>query len=97
MDRVTTGLRPEWPSNHPPQGFADVVWERVGACWRQEPKERPTAFSVLDTLLALGETYHHEPVVSVGDLDNEVIMREWEHVDDSPEEGTVVELDVTRI
>jgi hypothetical protein len=56
----------------------------------QEPKERPTASNVLETLLALGETYHHEPVVSVGDPDDEAMMRGGNNVEDGPEEGTFV-------
>jgi len=95
VDRVTAGLRPEWPSNSPPQGLADALWEQIKACWKQEPKERPAASDVLETLLALGETYHHEPVVSVDDLDDEAMVEEWEYVEDGPEEGTFVGLSVT--
>ena len=82
-----TGLRPEWPSTNPPQGLANGLWEQVEACWKQEPKERPTASNVLETLLALGETYHHEPVISMGGSDDETMVWEWEHVEDDPEES----------
>ena len=88
MDRVTTGLRPEWPSKKNPQGLTNALWEQIKACWKQEPKGRPTASDVLETLLALGETYHHEPVVSVGDSADEAMVGDWEHVEDDPEEGT---------
>ena len=50
---------------------------------------------MLETLLALGDTYHHEPVVSVGDPDDELMIGEWEYVGDSFEEGTFVGLGVT--
>ena len=89
MDRVTTGLRPKWPSNNPLQGLADVLWGQIKACWKQEPKERPTAPNVLETLLALGETQHHKSVVSVNDTDDETMIGELKYV-----EGTYVGLGV---
>ena len=96
MNRVATGLRPEWPSSNPPQGLADALWQQIEACWRQEPKERPTASNVLAALLALGGgTYHYEPPVSVGGPDDEAAIGEWEHIEDGPEEGTFVGLSVT--
>ena len=95
MDRVTAGLRPERPSNSPPQGLADALWEQIKACWRQEPKERPTASNVLETLLALGETDNIEPAVSVDGPDDEAMIKEWEQVEDGLEEGTFVGLSVT--
>ena len=90
------GLRPEWPFVNPPQGLAGALWEQIKSCWNQEPKERPTASRVLETLVVLGETYpdHHEPVVSVGDPDDEAMIEEWDHVNDGFEEGTFCELDV---
>jgi len=95
VNRVAAGLRPELPYNNPPQGLADALWEQIKACWRQEPEERPTAPNVLETLLTLGETYHHEPVISTGESDDETTIAEWEHVEDGPEEGTFVGLSVT--
>ena len=96
INRVAAGIRPEWPSNNPPQGLADALWEQIKACWKQDPKERPTASNVLETLLALdGGAYHREPSVSMGDPDDEATIAEWEHVEDGPEEGTFFGLGVT--
>ena len=90
VDKVATGLRPEWPSGNPPQGLSDAVWEQVKTCWKQELKERPTASDVLETLVALGETYHHGPVVSAGDAEEEAMAKGWEYIEDGPEEGAFV-------
>jgi hypothetical protein len=84
VGRVATGLRPEWPSNNPSQGLVDALWEQIEACWSQEPKERPTASQVLQTLLALGETQHLEPEVPVEGSDDETV-KEWEQVEDDPD------------
>ncbi|KAF9646136.1 kinase-like protein [Thelephora ganbajun] len=83
---VATGLRPEWPFNNPPQGLVNTLWEKIEACWNQKPKERPTVFKVLQTLLALGETQLQEPaLLSVGGSDGKSTMRKWS---DNPEEST---------
>ena len=85
MDKITTGLRPEWSSNNLSQKLVDALWEHIEACWNQEPKERPTALEVLQTLLALGEGGHHEPVVSVENSEDDVTERESEEVEDTPD------------
>ena len=82
MNKIATGLRPEWSSNSPSQKFAD---ELIKACWYQEPKERPTAFEVLQSLLALGECGHQKPVVPVEKAEDDVAMGEWEQVGSTPE------------
>ena len=50
------GIRPEWPSNNPSQGLVDALWDQTEAYWHQEPKERPTASEVLETLLVLDDS-----------------------------------------
>jgi len=58
MDKVTTGLRPEWPHRDASQGSmgsVDVLWEQIEACWSHDPEERPTAPMVLQALEALGD------------------------------------------
>ena len=90
------GLRPEWPFVDPPQGLAGALWEQIKSCWNQEPKERPTASKVLETLVVLGEAYHyhHEPVVSVGGPGGEAVVGGWDRVRDGLEEGTFCGLGV---
>ena len=95
-NKVPTGLRPEWPSSNPPRGLVGALWEQIKACWNQEPKERPTISKVVETLLTLGETYHHELVACVGDQDDEGMTGEWEHVN-VLEDGTFIGLGVTRV
>ena len=68
-----TGFRPERRSESPSQGM-DELWEQIEACWNQRPNERPTAPKVQQTLLALREAQHHNPVVSVEDPGGEVTM-----------------------
>ena len=55
VGRVAVGLQPEWPSNNPSQELVDALREQIETCWDQEPKERPTASEVLQTLLVLNE------------------------------------------
>ena len=76
---VTKGMRPEWLPNNPPQKSVDVLIE---ACWNQEPKERPTASSVLQALLALGEERPQEPLKYPED-------ETWDYVEDTLERGTL--------
>lgn len=95
VDRVTTGFRPEWPSNNLTRRLTGALWEQIKACWNQEPKERPTAPNVLETLLALGKTYRHEPVASVDDPDGRAIIREWKFVEDFTVDSTFIWLGVT--
>ena len=85
MDKITTGLRPEWSSNNLSQKLLDALWEHIEAFWNQEPKERPTVLEVLQTLLALGEGGHYEPVVSVENSEDDVTEREREEVEDTPD------------
>ena len=78
---VNIGLRPEWSPNGPIQKSVD---ELIEACWNQEPKERPTASSVLQTLLALGEEKPQAPMeplkLPVDDA--------WDYLEDTPEFST---------
>ena len=80
VGRVVRGQRPEWPSNNPPQGFTKALWEQIKFCWKQEPKERPAASSVLEALLALGKFYQGDDAV------NGV----WGYVGDDLKEGMFV-------
>ena len=89
------GQRPKWPSNDPPQGFIGALWEQIETCWKQKPKERPTASNVLEALLAFGEAHQREPVTSVGDQDDDAMVEEWDHVGDGLKEGPCVGSDVT--
>ena len=84
MDKVTSGSRPEWPSNNPLQKLVDELWEQIVAYWNQEPNGRPTVFKVLQTLRVLGEAQHEEPVISVED---EVTMGDWDYIEDDPKES----------
>ena len=84
-DKVTSGSRPEWPSNNQLQQLVDELWEQIVAYWNQEPNGRPTVFKVLQTLRVLGEAQHQEPVISVEDSDDEATMGEWEQVKDTPD------------
>ena len=95
-NKVPTGLRPEWPSGNPPHGLVGALWEQIKVCWNQEPKEQPTISKVVETLLTLDETYHHEPVACVGDQDDEAMNGEWERVD-VLEDGMSIGLGVTRV
>lgn len=67
MGRVVAGLRPEWPSDNPPQGLVDELREPVEACWNQEPNDRPTAFMVLQSLQARSKASEME--YANGDLE----------------------------
>ena len=85
VDEVAEGLRPEWLSNSLSQELVDTLREHIEACWNQEPKERPTASKVLQTLLALGNGGNRESVVSVENAEDEVTETEWEQVEDTPD------------
>ena len=85
VDKITRGLRPEWSSANPSQKLANALWEHIEACWNQEPKERPTAFEVLQTLLALGEDKYQVPVASVENAEDDPMVREWEQAEDTPD------------
>ena len=87
MDKVTSGLQLEWPSSNPLQKLVDELWEKIVACWNQEPGGRPNVFKVLQTLRVLGEAQHHESVVSAEDSDDDLTMGEWEYVEDYPKES----------
>ena len=80
-DKVTTGVRPEWPSNNPSQELVDGLWEQIEACWSQEPNERPTASKALLTLMALAEARRQGAEVSEVD----VMRRGWERVENVPD------------
>ena len=85
VNRVTTGLRPEWPPNNLSQELVDELREQVEACWNNEPSERPTAHE----LLALfGEAEHRRPVVSVEDSEDGTVVRERGCSEDSSEKST---------
>ena len=92
---VMRGQRPEWPSNNPPQGLAEALWGQIKSCWKQEPKERPTASNLLESLLALGEAHQREPVASVDDRDDDAVTGEWEVLGDGLGEGAFVGSGVT--
>ena len=85
VDKITRGLRPEWSSANPSQKLANALWEHIEACWNQEPKERPTAFEVLQTLLALGEDKYQVPVASVENAEDDPMVSEWEQAEDTPD------------
>ena len=74
-DKVVAGFQPEWPSDNPSQKLVGGLWEEIVACWSKEPNERPTAFEVQ---LALTKFEYSEPVVSVEDSDDELVMMEWD-------------------
>ena len=95
VGRVMRGQRPEWPSNNPPQGIAEALWEQIKSCWKQEPKERPTAPSVLEALLDIGKVYQGEPATSVGDRDDGAVTGGWEYLGGGLKEGGFVGSDVT--
>ena len=78
-EKVAGGLRPEWPANNPSQRLVDELREQIMACWNQEPNQRPTAPKIL---LVLDEVEQREPVASVEDSDDEVMMREWDGLED---------------
>ena len=73
---VTKGVRPEWLPSNPLQKSVDALIE---ACWNQEPKERPTASNVLQTLLALGEERPQEPQEPLKYPEDET----WDYVEDT--------------
>ena len=87
-DKIAKGSRPEWSSNNPSQKLVDALREHVEACWKQEPKERPTALEVLQTLLTLREGKQQEPMVPVEPPEDDDAMREWEQVGSTPELST---------
>ena len=95
MGRVAIGLRPEWPSNNPSQELVDALWDPIEAYWHQEPKERPIAPDVLETLRALSEAQCHTSVVSEDDPDDKAMILEWENIEDGPEDGMLFRLGVT--
>ena len=80
VGRVVRGQRPEWPSANPPQGLTKALSEQIKSCWKQEPKERPAASSVLEALLALDKVYQGDDAV------NGV----WGYVGDDLKEGMFV-------
>ena len=75
-DKVVTGLRPEWPSNNPSQKLVDVLWEHIESCWNQEPKERPTALSVLRALQELGGGEPPKPLGSMNGVEDDDFVHE---------------------
>ena len=87
-DKIAKGSRPEWSSNNPSQKLVDALREHVEACWKQEPKERPTALEVLQTLLTLGEGKQQEPMVPVEPPEDDEAMREWEQAGSTSELST---------
>ena len=84
VDRVPKGLRPEWPPNGPPKWLQG----QIEACWDQDPKVRPTAFKVLEALLASGVARHQGHVTSA---ENHLMPKEQEHVDGYPDESTFLD------
>ena len=82
LNRVFAGLRPKWPSDSS-EWLEDELSEQIEACWSQEPNERPAAYEVLQTLLALSDAQHRETVESVESSDDEAVTRER----DDPEES----------
>ena len=63
---VLEGQRPERPQGEEGQFFTDAIWEVLGMCWKQQPRERTSVEVVLRCLegkpLSLGST----PDVDVG-------------------------------
>ena len=47
------GLRPEWLFDDPSRASVDVIWEQIRACWSHDPRERPAALTVFQSLNAL--------------------------------------------
>lgn len=39
-----------------PNAFSDPVWKLLNQCWRRNPRERPTARDVLNTLLQINQS-----------------------------------------
>ena len=76
--KVVGGQRPELPSKNPPRGFAEVLWKQIKTYWKQEPKERPAASSVLEALLDY-EDHQRESLTPVGKQDDDTIIEEWEY------------------
>jgi WD40 repeat protein len=44
------GVRPERPDDEDASQFPDAVWELAEECWVKNPKQRPTAIAVRDTI-----------------------------------------------
>ena len=53
---VQRGVRPERPDDEDAPQLSDAVWELAERCWVKDPKVRPTASAVCDTLLHLLDT-----------------------------------------
>lgn len=83
-DKVSVGLRPEWPPNKPRKRLR----EQIKSCWNQEPNERPSAFRVLRDLVALSEVQPQEPLVSAED---HTMRTEQVYADDCSEESTFLD------
>lgn len=56
IDLVVNGdVRPERPEEEDTPGFPDGVWKLAEACWVKEPKRRPNANDVCNTISKLLE------------------------------------------
>jgi WD40 repeat protein len=53
---VRQGARPERPENEDAPQLSDAIWELAEKCWVKNPKQRPTASAVCDSLSHLRDT-----------------------------------------
>ncbi|KAJ7777201.1 kinase-like domain-containing protein [Mycena metata] len=57
------GVRPERPEEDESPRMNDGIWDLAERCWDRDPKARPTARQIHDTLKILMMEYAHEPAV----------------------------------
>jgi len=84
VDKVTTGMRPEWAPEYASRGLEDPLWELIEVCWIHDPEERPTALTVLQTLQAIGEERPQESQEPPAHIDEDT----WHYVEVTPESST---------
>jgi WD40 repeat protein len=58
---VRQDVRPEQPDDEDAPYLSDEIWELAEKCWVKEPKHRPTASAVCDTLSHLLDIMHIVP------------------------------------
>src|SRR6202042_3700273 len=56
---VRQNVRPERPDNEDAPHLSDAVWEHAERCWVKNPKERPTAISLCETI---ADILPHQPL-----------------------------------
>ncbi|KAJ7777191.1 kinase-like domain-containing protein [Mycena metata] len=57
------GVRPERPEEDESPRMNDGIWDLAERCWDRDPKARPTARQIHDTLKILMMEYAHEPAI----------------------------------